>query len=155
MPGSTDPLRVPIMIPSSGVNPMVVSTLLPLSIAASEQPFPRWQLTIFSAASVALQQVRCAMRAILMIDAVKSVTANAAFEPLVGSGINFCSQRQSAMESGVEDRDSALHSGNSFSASSMPCSPAALCNGAMAETSSMACFTSGVMIAGSLRCGPP
>src|SRR5271165_219009 len=45
IPGSTEPLRVPIINPSSGVNPMVVSTLFPLRIAASEQPFPRWQLT--------------------------------------------------------------------------------------------------------------
>ena len=84
---------------------MVVSTLLPPSIAASEQPFPRWQLTIFSEDEFALKQVRSAMRAILVIDAVKAITANVAFEPLVGPGINFCSQRQGAMKSGVEDRD--------------------------------------------------
>ena len=41
MPGSIEPERVPIINPSSGVKPMVVSTLFPLCIAASEQPFPR------------------------------------------------------------------------------------------------------------------
>src|SRR5260370_17016729 len=47
MPGSTEPERVPIMRPSSRVNPMVVATLRPSRIAAKEQPFPRWQVTSF------------------------------------------------------------------------------------------------------------
>ena len=42
------PERVPIMRPSSGVNPIVVSTLRPPSTAVIEQPFPRWQVTTFS-----------------------------------------------------------------------------------------------------------
>ncbi len=43
--GSTDPLRVPIITPSSGVRPIVVSTLLPSRTAAQEQPLPRWAVT--------------------------------------------------------------------------------------------------------------
>ena len=44
-PGSTDPLRVAMTSPSSGVKPMVVSTLRPSSTAASDAPAPRWQVT--------------------------------------------------------------------------------------------------------------
>ena len=46
MAGSTDPLRVPIITPSSGVSPIVVSTLLPLRTAVHEQPLPRCAVTI-------------------------------------------------------------------------------------------------------------
>jgi hypothetical protein len=45
MPGSTVPDRVAMTSPSSGVKPMVVSTLRPSTTAASEAPAPRWQLT--------------------------------------------------------------------------------------------------------------
>jgi hypothetical protein len=45
MPGSTEPLRVAIMSPSSGVKPMVVSTDRPPSTAEAEHPLPRWQMT--------------------------------------------------------------------------------------------------------------
>ena len=47
------PIRtlVPIMSPSRGVKPIVVSTLRPPAIAASEQPLPRWQDTSRSSAS--------------------------------------------------------------------------------------------------------
>ena len=38
--------------PSSGVNPIVVSTDLPSRTAASEAPAPRWQLTIRDAPPV-------------------------------------------------------------------------------------------------------
>ncbi len=41
--GSTEPERVPIIKPSSGVNPMLVSTLLPFRTAVTDAPFPRWQ----------------------------------------------------------------------------------------------------------------
>ena len=43
MLGSTEPERVPIIMPSSGVKPMLVSTLLPFSTAVTDAPFPRWQ----------------------------------------------------------------------------------------------------------------
>ena len=46
MAGSTEPLRVPIISPSRGVSPMVVSTLRPLSTAVQEQPLPRWAVMI-------------------------------------------------------------------------------------------------------------
>lgn len=36
------PLRVPIARPSSGVRPMLVSRLWPLTMAQVEQPLPRW-----------------------------------------------------------------------------------------------------------------
>ena len=48
MPASRSPERVPIGRPARGVNPMEVSTLLPPSIAATEEPLPRWQEMIFS-----------------------------------------------------------------------------------------------------------
>ena len=48
-----EPERVPIMRPSSGVNPMVVSTLFPSRTAASEAPLPRWQI-------ISLERIRIA-----------------------------------------------------------------------------------------------
>ena len=44
-PGSTSPERVAITSPASGVNPIVVSTDLPSSTAASDAPAPRWHVT--------------------------------------------------------------------------------------------------------------
>ncbi len=44
-PGSTEPERVPIIRPSSGVKPIEVSIGLPPWIAEAEQPLPRWQTT--------------------------------------------------------------------------------------------------------------
>ena len=44
-PGSTVPDRVAITRPSSGVNPMVVSTHVPSRTAASEAPDPKWHVT--------------------------------------------------------------------------------------------------------------
>ena len=44
-PGSTDPERVAIGTPSSGVNPIVVSTERPSTRAVTELPPPRWHTT--------------------------------------------------------------------------------------------------------------
>ena len=46
--GSIDPLLVPIISPSRGVTPMVVSNDLPPLTAVIDEPFPRWQVTILS-----------------------------------------------------------------------------------------------------------
>ena len=46
--GSMSPQRVPMTRPSSGVNPMLVSTLRPPWTAVMLHPFPRWQVTIRS-----------------------------------------------------------------------------------------------------------
>ena len=46
MAGSTEPERVPMMMPSSGVYPIEVSMLMPWSMAQMEAPAPRWQVTI-------------------------------------------------------------------------------------------------------------
>ncbi len=45
-PGSTDPDRVAMTRPSSGVKPIVVSTDRPSRTAASDAPAPRWQVTM-------------------------------------------------------------------------------------------------------------
>ena len=45
-PGSTEPERVPMTRPSSGVKPMVVSTDRPRWTAAIDAPAPRWQETM-------------------------------------------------------------------------------------------------------------
>ena len=45
------PLRVDMTSPSSGVNPMVVSTETPPATAHSEAPAPRWHVTVASEAS--------------------------------------------------------------------------------------------------------
>ena len=47
MEGSTEPERVPMIRPSRGVKPMVVSTDLPPSTAVIEEPLPRWQVMIY------------------------------------------------------------------------------------------------------------
>ena len=41
------PVRVPIITPPSGVNPIEVSTDLPPSTAVIETPFPTWAVIIF------------------------------------------------------------------------------------------------------------
>ena len=46
MAGSTEPQRVPMGRPSSGVKPIVVSTEMPPSTAVIEEPLPRWQVMI-------------------------------------------------------------------------------------------------------------
>ena len=46
------PARVAITSPSSGVKPIVVSTLWPCRTAASDAPAPRWQDTIRSRCGV-------------------------------------------------------------------------------------------------------
>lgn len=45
-PGSTEPERVAITAPSSGVNPIEVSALAPAWIAVTETPEPMWQQSI-------------------------------------------------------------------------------------------------------------
>ena len=45
--GSRSPVRVPIITPPSGVNPIEVSTDLPPSTAVIETPFPTWAVIIF------------------------------------------------------------------------------------------------------------
>ena len=45
-PGSTEPERVAITRPSSGVKPIVVSTERPPRTAASDAPAPRWHVTM-------------------------------------------------------------------------------------------------------------
>lgn len=47
MAGSMLPQREPMMMPSSGVKPMLVSMTLPSLTAEIEEPLPRWQVTIF------------------------------------------------------------------------------------------------------------
>ena len=45
-PGSTEPERVPIARPSSGVKPIDVATDAPCQTAVTEQPLPRWATTM-------------------------------------------------------------------------------------------------------------
>src|SRR5699024_11349439 len=49
--GSISPERVPMTRPSSGVRPIEVSTHLPLRIAETEPPLPRWQVMMFSSST--------------------------------------------------------------------------------------------------------
>ncbi len=54
MDGSKEPQRVPIIKPSpicNGVKPMLVSITRPSWIAAIEEPFPIWQVTILMSSS--------------------------------------------------------------------------------------------------------
>ena len=47
-PGSTSPDRVPIIRPSSGVRPILVSMDFPPSSAAMLTPLPRWHMIILT-----------------------------------------------------------------------------------------------------------
>jgi hypothetical protein len=44
-PGSIVPLRVPVTTPSTGVNPIDVSTQIPLQRAEPKAPFRKWAIT--------------------------------------------------------------------------------------------------------------
>src|SRR6266480_7139085 len=59
----------------------------------------------FERVQVSAQKLCGTPRAILMIDPVKSVAANTVFEPLIRPRIHRRSRRQSAMKSGIENRD--------------------------------------------------
>ena len=76
-PGSTVPERVAMTRPSSGVKPMVVSTLRPSSTAASEAPAPRWQVMIRRPASGRPSSSRGAAGAVGVGQAVEAVAADA------------------------------------------------------------------------------
>ena len=49
-----EPQRVPIMTPSSGVKPMVVSMHLPSSMAHREAPEPMWHTTTLRASPLVI-----------------------------------------------------------------------------------------------------
>ena len=48
MVASISPARVPMGTPARGPRPIVVSTHLPSTMAAREEPLPRWQEMSFS-----------------------------------------------------------------------------------------------------------
>ena len=75
IPGSTLPERVAITRPSSGVNPIVVSSEEPSLIAHSEAPAPRWQLTIRRSLPGSAEQLRRASRDPGVGEAVEAVAA--------------------------------------------------------------------------------
>ena len=55
--------------------------------------------------NVAVQNARCPMRAVFVINAVEAKPPDAAFVPRIWTGINLSFKRQGPMESGVEDGD--------------------------------------------------
>jgi hypothetical protein len=59
-PGSSVPQRVPIGRPSAGVNPMVVATLRPPSIAHMLEPFPRCNTIVFASGALGSRCVNSA-----------------------------------------------------------------------------------------------
>ena len=62
-PGSRSPVRVLITSPAAGVNPILVSTLLPPCTAAMLAPLPRWaRITRRLAASVPASRASSSMR---------------------------------------------------------------------------------------------
>jgi hypothetical protein len=62
-PGSTEPDRVAMTRPSSGVNPIVVSTDRPSRTAANDAPAPRWHDTILAAGAPTAAAISAARRA--------------------------------------------------------------------------------------------
>ena len=105
MLGSMEPERVPIMMPSSGVNPMLVSTLLPSATAVTDAPFPRWQTISRSEFGWRVQKLGRAPRGVLKADAVESIAPDSLLEPGVGPRINVSGGLESGMKPGIEDRD--------------------------------------------------
>ena len=82
-----------------------VSMLCPPRIAAREQPLPRWQVTSFSVGKIFAEQLSGSSRAVLVIDSVEAVFADSLLHPFVRTGINCGRSGQSAVKSGVKNRD--------------------------------------------------
>ena len=97
-PGSTDPERVAIGTPSSGLKPIVVSTERPSRTAVTEQPPPRWQATSREAAHLRGDP--------LDRDAVEAVPADApVLPPPARHGVRRRLLGDRGVEGRVEDGD--------------------------------------------------
>ena len=82
------PERVPMGRPASGVKPMEVSTLLPPSMAVTEEPLPRWQEISLSCSMGLAQHIGRALGNILVRGAVEAVAADLVLLiVLIGNGI--------------------------------------------------------------------
>ena len=55
------PLRVPMMRPSSGVKPMLVSTEMPFFTAVTEAPLPKCAITMHNSSGL-----RCSILAVIL-----------------------------------------------------------------------------------------
>ena len=105
-PGSTDPERVPMARPSSGVKPIDVATEAPPRTAVTEQPLPRWATTSDSESAERVEQLGGALHGPCDRQSVEAEAANAPIGvPAPGQGIDVCVSRQCRVERGVEDRD--------------------------------------------------
>ena len=105
-PGSTLPLRVAMTRPSSGVKPMVVSTLRPPCTAASEAPAPRWQVTSRSRGRVAVEQLGGSPGGVGVRQAVEAVPAQPeSLRPRSREGVPGGGGGHPGVERGVEAGD--------------------------------------------------
>ena len=105
-PGSIEPDRVAITRPSSGVKPMVVSTLRPSTTAASDAPAPRWQLTIRSSSAATPDEFGCAAHAVRVREAVEAVAADAVLRRATRAARRTSTPRRAACVKGrVEARN--------------------------------------------------
>ena len=103
--GSIEPERVPITTPSSGVSPMVVSTLLPFLTAAQEQPLPRWAVMSAAVVRIEPEPLDRLLRDEAVARAVEAVAADLVLlVPLVRDRVEVGALRHRLVEGGVEDR---------------------------------------------------
>ncbi len=101
------PERVAIARPSSGVNPMVVSTERPAFTAASEAPAPRWQVTMRRPVRWPSEQLGRSSRRVGVGEAVEAEAAQA---PLLSPGARAARRcaapaRDRGVKGGVKARD--------------------------------------------------
>jgi hypothetical protein len=149
MPGSTEPDLVPIMRPSSGVKPIVVSILCPFVITAKGTAISQMTRNELQTIWTSSEQLRCPSRAVLMIDPVKAVPANSFLQPAIRPGIRGRRRRHVMMESSIENSD-LRHGPKKLADDSHTSSSARLWSGAKTETFSIAVMTSEVTNTGLL-----
>ncbi len=105
-PGSTLPERVAMTSPSSGVNPMVVSTERPSRTAASDAPAPRWQVTTRRPSASPADDLRRPSRGIRVREPVEAVPAEVpALAPLGRERVGERRGRERGVEGRVEAGD--------------------------------------------------
>ncbi len=118
-PRSTLPDRVAITRPSSGVNPMVVSTLRPSTTAARDAPAPRWHVTMRSPRSGRPTQFSGPAGAVRVGQAMESVAADAVLlPPLARDRVRRRRRRHGGVEGGVEAGDAGTAGRTAVTASS-------------------------------------
>src|SRR5215831_7295366 len=145
-PGSTEPERVAIGTPSSGLKPIVVSTERPFRTAVTEQPPPRWHATIRAASSC--DTTHCT--------AIPWNPYRRTPQSRQRSGIAYVDAASGIVEWNAVSKTATCGTpGSAARASRIAPSAGVLCSGAIRESSSIAASTSSSITTGSVYRAPP